>query len=136
MSKEQRRGLIESWARAWSTQDSELMLSLFVDDCMYEDVAEGSIYRGKRQIADLVARGVVTLPDVKMTPRRIIVDGDAGATEYRMTGTHLGDWPGLPATGNAIDVRIVAFFEFEDGGIKRISEYWDLRSSGFMGATA
>ena len=108
------------------------MVDPFVDDGVYEDVAISEVYRGKDAIANYVKRGVSCVPDVKMTPASIIVEGQAGACEYRMTGTHTGDYPGLPATGNAINSRVMVFFEFEENKIKRVSDYWDLHSSGFV----
>jgi len=37
--------LIARWARAWSTQDASLFLSLFADDAHYCDVALDKAFR-------------------------------------------------------------------------------------------
>ncbi len=39
--------LIARWARAWSTQDASLFLSLFADDAHYCDVALDKAFRGR-----------------------------------------------------------------------------------------
>ncbi len=40
---------------------------------------------------------------------------DAVVLEVRLTGTHLGSWRGLPATGRRIDIPICAIFTFDAG---------------------
>ena len=42
--------LIARWARAWSTQDASLFLSLFADDAHYCDVALDKAFRGREAI--------------------------------------------------------------------------------------
>jgi steroid delta-isomerase-like uncharacterized protein len=43
-----------------------------------------------------------------------------------MSGTHEGNFPGIPATGNHISsVRGTTVLELEAGKIRRESDYWD-----------
>jgi uncharacterized protein (TIGR02246 family) len=42
--------MLEAWATAWSSHDTEKVLSLFADDCVYEDVTFGAINRGKEEL--------------------------------------------------------------------------------------
>ena len=64
--------VLEDWATAWSSHDTEKVLSIFTDDCVYEDVTFGAINHGKKELrafADGVFAGV---PDfrVELTARR------------------------------------------------------------------
>jgi steroid delta-isomerase-like uncharacterized protein len=42
-----------------------------------------------------------------------------------MSGTHAGDFPGMPATGKRLSVRGSTILELEAGKIRRESDYWD-----------
>ena len=46
-----------------------------------------------------------------------------------MSGTHNGDLPGLPATGNRFSsIRGATIVELAGGKIRRNSDYWDAAS--------
>jgi len=52
-----------------------------------------------------------------------IIEGNRLAGPYTMTGTHLGDLMGIPATGKSISVFGINIFYIRDG---KIVEEWDL----------
>ncbi len=60
-------------------------------------------------------------PDLRLELSQEIREKHRIAIEFRMTGTHSGDAPGLPATGGAIDVEGSAFLTL-DGD--KITEVW------------
>jgi len=59
--------------------------------------------------------------------------------EWVMSGTHKGDFPGMPATGKRFSsVRGAMIVELQDGRIRRCSDYWDavtfMRQVGLLAA--
>ena len=64
-------------------------------------------------------------PDLRMELSREIRDKDRIAIEFRITGTHTGDAPGLPASGGAIDVEGAAFLTLGDGKITEVRTVFD-----------
>ncbi len=48
-------------------------------------------------------------------------EGDEVVTRLRAVGTHDGDLPGVPRTGNAVDVTATVVHRIEDG---KIAEKW------------
>jgi len=44
---------LESWAALWSSHDIDALLSLFTEDCVYEDVTFGAVNRGKAELRAL-----------------------------------------------------------------------------------
>ena len=40
----------DHWAAAWSSHNTEELLTLFTDDCVYEDVTFGVVNRGKKEV--------------------------------------------------------------------------------------
>jgi hypothetical protein len=49
--------VLEARAMAWSSRDTEKLLFLFTDDCVYEDVTFGAINRGKKELRALADGG-------------------------------------------------------------------------------
>jgi predicted ester cyclase len=44
------------------------------------------------------------------TTEGLVVDGDRGAFRFAISGKHVGDLPGYPATGDAVDISGAMFF--------------------------
>jgi steroid delta-isomerase-like uncharacterized protein len=47
----------------------------------------------------------------------MVADGDTVAVRYTMTGTHRGDFAGVPPTGKAVVAQSMAFYRLADGKI-------------------
>jgi steroid delta-isomerase-like uncharacterized protein len=60
-------------------------------------------------------------PDMVATVEGQVAEGDIVATWYVTRATHLGSFPGLPATGKKITLRAVNVQRIRDG---RIAEHW------------
>lgn len=60
-------------------------------------------------------------PDLNVAVDHMVADDDNVAIAYTVTGTHEGDFMGLPATGKKISARGVQIARFENG---KIVERW------------
>lgn len=132
MTHSETLALIEAWAATWSSGCVEQLLALFTDDCYYEDVTVRYVSEGHAALQDFAQKVWTAFPDYEMALTRCFTAGDSGAAEWIATGTHRSDFPGLPATGNRFQVRGASLFEFRAGKICRVSDYWDLLSSGLL----
>jgi steroid delta-isomerase-like uncharacterized protein len=65
---------------------------------------------------------IAAFPDLRMTVEDLITDGAKAVARVRYTGTQLGEFNGMPATGKPVDVQLVDIFAFADDG--RINEHW------------
>ena len=110
----------------WSTHDVEKMVSFFTDDCVYENLARGQVYRGKDEVKAWAKMSFVAIPDFKLDVTSLFVSGNWIGCEWVMTGTHTGNATDFPATGKRFSVRGSAIAELIDGKIKREAIYWDL----------
>ena len=54
-------------------------------------------------------------PDMKVTVDHLVADDDNVAFAYTLTGTHSGDFLGVPATGKTIRARGMQITRFENG---------------------
>lgn len=60
-------------------------------------------------------------PDLNITVEHMVADEDNVAIAYTITGTHKGDFLGVPATGQPIKARGVQIARFQNG---QIVERW------------
>jgi len=118
--------IYNDWIAAWSSYDVEKLLSLYTDDCVYEDVAMGKVNHGKEELRDFYSGTFAAFPDFKVESKSFFVSGDWVGSEWVMSGTHKGDLPGMPATGKSFSVRGASVLELKGGKIKRSSDYWSL----------
>jgi steroid delta-isomerase-like uncharacterized protein len=61
-------------------------------------------------------------PDIEATMDDLIVAGDRVAGRFTYRGTHAGPFNGIPATGNAIEMRSIDIWRIRDG---EFAEHWD-----------
>jgi steroid delta-isomerase-like uncharacterized protein len=61
-------------------------------------------------------------PDLRMEPQDVLVSGDKAVARVRATGTHQGEFLGMPATGKSVDVQLIDITRFGDDGLAR--EHW------------
>ncbi len=64
-------------------------------------------------------------PDVRMELTQEIREKHRIAIEFRITGTHTGDVPGLPASGEAIDVEGIAFMTLSRNKVTEVRTVFD-----------
>jgi predicted ester cyclase len=62
-------------------------------------------------------------PDWHWEIRNLVVDGDYIAGHFAVTGTHLGAFQGIEATGRRVTISEFTFYRLEDG---KFAEVWDL----------
>ena len=61
-------------------------------------------------------------PDMRMDVEDVFASGDKAVARVRYTGTHRGEFMGMPATGKSVDVQLIDMFGFGDDGL--IREHW------------
>ncbi|HUG16467.1 MAG TPA: ester cyclase [Thermomicrobiales bacterium] len=64
-------------------------------------------------------------PDLHFEVEDVIAEGDKVLTRWTLTGTHQGEFMGVPATGRAIRVTGMSLDVIEDGMIAEGFDGWD-----------
>lgn len=62
-----------------------------------------------------------SFPDAHLDVDTTVADDEQVAIAYRLSGTHQGEFQGVPATGRRVEVRGVQIARFRDG---KIVERW------------
>ncbi len=121
---------------AWNTHDPDRIFALFADDFVYEDVTFGAVTHGREETRQFFAGTFAAFPDLHFEQASDFAVGEHGAAEWTMTGTHDGDFPGLPATHKSFTVRGASVFDLAGDKIRYNRDYWDfatlLRQIGLL----
>lgn len=122
---------MRAYAEAWSSGDAERVLDFLTEDIIYEDVPNvdnewATVSRGQEEMRKALVENFTAMPDFELEIHSVRTTDDGAATEWTMTGTQTGDYPGLPATGRSISVRGASFIRFEEGKIAWDRDYYDM----------
>lgn len=93
-------------------------------------VAEGFIEHEETPGLSPTKEGVLELfrgyraafPDMRMDVEDIIASGDRTVSRVKVSGTHDGEFLGMPPSGRRIEVPLIDIMRFDDVGL--ISEHW------------
>ena len=65
---------------------------------------------------------MTAFPNLRMEPEDVIASGDKVVTRVRATGTHEGEFMGMPPSGKNVEVELIDIIRFEDDGLAH--EHW------------
>ena len=65
---------------------------------------------------------LAAFPDMRMDVQDSFASGDKAVARLRVSGTHKGEFMGIPATGNPVSVNLIDITRFGDDGLAR--EHW------------
>jgi steroid delta-isomerase-like uncharacterized protein len=91
----------------------------------YELIATGDVYDGPEEVASYFEESRTAFPDQRNEVIAIHHSDDAVLVEAWIRGTHLGDFRGLPPTGRAWELRILAAFLFDEDRLTCERIYFD-----------
>lgn len=121
------KAILEQYYKAFNEKNFEGMLSLLSDDIVH-DINEGERQTGVEAFRSFL-KGMDTYYDEEAYDMVIMANdsGTRGSAEFRIKGTYKVTCEGLPpARGQVYDLPVGAFFEFKNGKISRVTNYYNL----------
>ena len=91
-------------------------------DGFVEHEAQPGMPPTKEGVLELFRMLRIAFPDMLMEPQDVLADGDKGIARVRVTGTHRGDFFGIPATGKPVDMQVIDIMRFDAAGLT--CEHW------------
>ena len=114
----------EAWAKAWSEGDTTAFERLVAPE--YERQSKS----GSEALADVVRQiedSHRAFSDFRVTVLHAIEDDGLVAIHWQSTGTHTGEFMGVPPTGRTVTVSGASFISHRDGLITAEAVVWDPR---------
>jgi steroid delta-isomerase-like uncharacterized protein len=78
--------------------------------------------RSKAGVTQLFRAYRAAFPDLRMEAEDVLMDGDKVVARVRATGTHQGEFLGIPASGTSVDVQLIDIIRFGEDGLAH--EHW------------
>lgn len=121
-----KQALIDFLDRIWAQQDLSAIPEFIADSyTIHND--PGDPWEGQtlshQGFADRLVKSRSLAPDQRFTPVHMIEEDDTIALAWTWTGTHLGDMPGIPATGKRIQMTGLTVYSFQGN---RLSGHWQV----------
>jgi steroid delta-isomerase-like uncharacterized protein len=126
---EKNRNLVERWFQVWNTGDlasiEEIVATDFVNhDLNHPEKTDFQSYRA------WVAENRTAFPDFHVEVHDMIAEGDKVASRWTVTGTHKGNFLGVPPTSARVTVTGMNIHRLVDGKI--VEAWWSYDMLGMM----
>jgi steroid delta-isomerase-like uncharacterized protein len=105
----------------WNQGKVEVLDELLAPDYINHTPSTGRPQAGPAGLKPIVLAIRRAFPDLHFTIEDVVVTADRVAIRTTMTGTHQGDFFGVPPTGRKIEVMQIQIERIKDG---RIVEHW------------
>ena len=120
MSVEENKDIVRRYQEAYNTANYDALDEVVATDVLTPNMI-ASMPRGLEG-AKLVHQKTLTgMPDYHTAIEDLIAEGDKVVARVRITGTHTGDFYGIPPTGRHIDLSGIYIVRIADG---KIVEHW------------
>ncbi len=116
----------EAADKALNAHDLDAVMSYWTDDVVFDFVPLSAPFEGKKAARSFFESLLAGIPDFTATASHVWAAGNIVLVECVASGTHLGEWMGIPPTGKSIQMPHVDLYEFEGTKIKRAATYGDM----------
>jgi steroid delta-isomerase-like uncharacterized protein len=125
MSLEENKAIVRRFIEAYNKRDLNSVDEL-VDESVAPDYFDHTNQVDAKGLKQLMKMGFKAFPDWHETIKDIIAEGDKVWVLLSYTGTHKGEFLGLPPTGNKITATAVDIYRIAKG---KLAEYWNVTNS-------
>ena len=122
--REKRERIVREHMETENEHDYDATIDTF-DHPRYELIGTGDVYDGPEAVGHYFEETRTAFPDQRNELIALHHADDAVIVEAMLFGTHLGSFRGLPPTGRKFEMRIAAFFLFEEDRLVCERVYFD-----------
>ncbi len=116
MSIESNKALTQRfYTEVVNQKNLDLIDDLVTDDFVEHEQMPGIPNIGPKAVRQAFEIFFAAFPDIKITVDDTITEGDKVVTRGSMSGTHTGEFMGIPATDKSFSVGIMDIVEIHDG---------------------
>jgi steroid delta-isomerase-like uncharacterized protein len=101
---------------AWRAHDAAALAADHAKDAIVISPT-GGVLEGREHIERIYRVWFTAFPDLARTNTDVLVDGDRAVLVTNITGTHDGDFFGLPASGRRVEFLCAFIYALRDGAI-------------------
>ena len=120
MSIEDHKNIVRRYQDAYNAADYEALAEVMATDVRTPNMARG-MQPGLEGAIAVHQKTLLGMPDYLTTIEDLIAEGDKVVARVTMTGTHTGDFWGIPPTGRRVNLTAIYIARIADG---KIVEHW------------
>lgn len=109
-----RMAIVDDHIACENRHDLDAVMATFGSDARYDDEPWADHRIGRDGVRTYYTELMSALPDLKIEVIRRHVAAESLIVEVIISGTHLGPWRGLPATGRRLEFPLCGIYEFDD----------------------
>ena len=120
MSIEENKNIVRRYQEIYNSNHLESLSEVVAEDLLTPKIMPGmppGLEGGKK----VHATTLIGMPDWQTTIDDLIAEGDRVVARITMTGTHTGDFWGIPATGKRVEFTGIYIVRIANG---KIVEHW------------
>lgn len=111
-NKELLRNAVEE---IWNKGNFQMLNDFVSDDFVIHFPGEGEEIRGPENVKQFYTALREAFPDIHFTILDQVAEGDKVVTHWSATGTHKGNFKGIPATGNKVTLTAMDIDKISNG---------------------
>ncbi len=124
MTPEEVQAFVHRYIEYQQARDAEALARLYAVDATIESPSVGT-HKGRDAIEEGYRHWFASFPDLEVTMEGIVVEESAVSLAFRNSGTHQGEFLGLPATGKRMEFRGVFLQQLRDDHIVHERRIYD-----------
>lgn len=114
VSRDARLAVVEEHVQQENQHDLDGIMATFGEDAWYDDEPWGEHHDGRDGVRAYYEDLLRALPDLHIDIQRRHVTAEHVVLEVVISGTHTGQWRGLPGTGRHVEFPLCAVYAFDD----------------------
>jgi steroid delta-isomerase-like uncharacterized protein len=119
---EENKAIIRRFFEEFANKGDESVVDQLIgEDIVDHNPQDPNIPPGPEGVKQLFAGRRMAFPDMRVTVEDLVAEGDKVVFRSTITGTHKGEFMGIPPTGKSFSFGNIAIFRIEDG---KIVERW------------
>jgi uncharacterized protein (TIGR02246 family) len=116
MTRDDIRSLLERQSAAWAARDPAVFAEAYAPHAIVTSPT-GGVLEGREEIEHIARKWFQAFPDIRFVSEDVLIDDDRVVQIARVSGTHGGEFFGVPATGRKVDVVFALVMTVSDGRI-------------------
>jgi steroid delta-isomerase-like uncharacterized protein len=123
---ERNKEIVRRYQEAYNSGDLHVLDELLDPNWVSNSFPTGVLEQTVENAKELQRMTLEAFPDLHYTTEALIAEGDMVAQVWTARGTHKGEFVGLAATGNRVEIGGISAFTIVDGRITRHHAFNDI----------
>jgi steroid delta-isomerase-like uncharacterized protein len=116
--------LVIEYADIWNDREFARLSDTVAESFTFTSPTSGTI-RGRENVESYARDVTEAFPDFEITVHEMLVGENLVMTESTISGTHEGEFDGIPPTNETVELRDMAKFVVEDGKLQEERTFFD-----------